>query len=96
LNEIRKKSKIAIKTHESKLPGHTFAQAANIVVNVFYIKEAFPVLPNKKILEIYQATFATPKIKKVQITTKGPLRKQAIVPLSKEQSITNGHLLICD
>jgi len=47
------------------------------------IKEAFPALPNKKVLKMHNAAFAQPvnKTKKVQFTTKGPSKKQAIIPV---------------
>jgi len=52
-------------------------------MNALKIKEAFPTLPNKKVLEMHNAAFAQPinKTKKVQYTTKGPSRKQAIIPV---------------
>ena len=47
---------------------------------ILYIKEVFLVLPNSKILDIYNLAFPTiQRKKKIQITTKGPSRKQAIV-----------------
>jgi len=59
--------------------------------NVLQIKEAFPVLPNKKILKIHNAAFyhSSSKTKKIQPTTKGPFRKQAIilVPLDLAKNI---------
>ena len=61
----------------------SYAQATLSPLNILKIKEVFPTLLNKKILEIYDATF--PKLnnkgKKIQSTTKGPSRKQAIVPV---------------
>jgi len=61
-----------------------YVQATNAVVNILKIKEAFPALPNKKILEIHDAAFPKPdnKGRKIQHTMKGPSRKQAIVPTS--------------
>ena len=52
-------------------------------MNALKIKEAFPTLPNKKVLEMHNAAFAQPvnKTKKVQYTTKGPSRKQVIIPV---------------
>jgi len=48
--------------------------------NILHIKEAFPALLNSKILDIYNLAFpTTQRKKKIQITTKGPSRKQAIV-----------------
>jgi len=62
----------------------SYAQATLSISNILKIKEAFPVLPNSKILEIYNTTFPkqNDKRKKVQPTTKGPFKKQAIVPVS--------------
>jgi len=62
----------------------SYAQTASYVSNALKIKEAFPDLPNKKVLKIYNATFAQSvnKTRKIQHTTKGPSRKQAIIPVS--------------
>jgi len=59
----------------------SYAQAASYVINTLKIKEAFPALPNKKVLEMHNAAFAQPvnKTKKVQYTTKEPSRKQTII-----------------
>jgi len=61
-----------------------YTQAISSASNLLKIKDAFPALPNKKILEIHDAAFHQPnnKTKKIQYTTKGPSRKQAIVPVS--------------
>jgi len=58
-----------------------YAQIASNVTNALKIKEAFPALPNKKVLEMHKAAFGqyANKAKKVQFTTKGPSRKQAII-----------------
>jgi len=62
----------------------SYAQATNTAASILKIKEAFPALPNKKILEIHDAAFPKPDNKghRIQHTTKGPSRKQAIVPTS--------------
>jgi len=62
----------------------SYAQATNATASILKIKEAFPALPNKKILEIHDAAFPTPdnKGRRIQHTTKGPSRKQAIIPIS--------------
>jgi len=62
----------------------SYAQVTNSTANILKIKEAFPALPNKKILEIHDMAFPKPdnKEQKVQHTTKGLSRKQAIVPTS--------------
>jgi len=54
------------------------------VASILKIKEAFPALPNKKILEIHDTAFSKPdnKGRRIQHITKGPSRKQAIVPTS--------------
>jgi len=68
----------------NKTPSLSYAQATTTASNILKIKDAFPALPNKKILEIHDAAFPRQNNKrlKVQPTTKGPSRKQAIVPVS--------------
>jgi len=58
-----------------------YAQIASNVTNTLKIKEAFPALPNKKVLKMHNAAFRqhTNKAKKVQFITKGLSRKQAII-----------------
>jgi len=53
------------------------------VTNILKIKEAFLALPNKKVLEMHKVAFGqyANRAKKVQFTTKGPSRKQAIIPV---------------
>jgi len=60
-----------------------YAQVASYILNTLKIKEAFPDLPNKKVLEIYNVAFAQSvnKTRKIQYTTKGLFRKQAIIPV---------------
>ena len=62
----------------------SYAQATNTVTSILKIKEAFPALPNKKILKIHDAVFPKPdnKGRRIQHTTRGLSRKQAIVPIS--------------
>jgi len=69
-------------TSGKKSSPQSYAQAANSTVNILKIKEAFPALPNKKIIEIHNVATSKPGLrgKKIQSTTKGPPRKQAIVP----------------
>jgi len=64
----------------------SYAQIASNVTNALKIKEAFPALPNKKVLEMHNAAFGqhTNRTKKVQFTTKGPSRKQAIIPVHND------------
>jgi len=72
------------KDKSSSYPPMSYAQATNAVASILKIKEAFPALPNKKILEIHDAAFPKPdnKGRRIQHTTKGPSKKQAIVPTS--------------
>jgi len=53
------------------------------IANILKIKKAFSVLPNKKIIKIYNVVLAklVNKGEKIQITTKGLSRKQTIIPL---------------
>jgi len=64
----------------------SYAQIVSNVTNALKIKEAFPALPNKKVLEMHKAAFGQPanRAKKVQFTTKGPSRKQAIIPVPND------------
>jgi len=74
--EQRKKSK--------NLANKSYAQASSPVADILKLRDVFPALPNKKIIEIHNTTLnkTIPKEKKgIQITTKGPSRKQAIVPI---------------
>jgi len=53
--------------------------------NVLKIKEAFPALNAKKINQVNSIVKGNLKSKpKIQMTTKGPLRKQVIIPMSKD------------
>jgi len=85
--EILEKSK----AHQQKISTKgksplSYAQIASNVINTLKIKEAFPALPNKKVLEMHKAAFGqyTNRAKKVQFTTKGPSRKQAIIPVHND------------
>jgi len=62
----------------------SYAQATNAAASILKIKEAFLALPNKKILKIHDMAFPKPNNKghRIQHTTRGPSRKQAIVPTS--------------
>jgi len=64
----------------------SYAQIASNVTNALKIKEVFPALPNKKVLEMHNAAFGQHinRAKKVQFTTKGLFRKQAIIPVHNE------------
>ena len=67
-----------------------YAQASKQTANaseVLKIKEAFPVLNVKKIDQISNIVKGNPKLKpRIQMTTKGPSRKQVIVPMSSENN----------
>jgi len=64
----------------------SYAQAISAAASILKIKEVFLALPNKKILKIHDAAFPKPDNKghRIQHTTKGPSRKQAIVPTSNK------------
>ena len=80
--ETREKSKKALTKHNKATTPYSFVQAAMFVENILCIKEAFLALPNSKILNIYNLAFLTIQRKrKIQIITKEPSRKQAIVPI---------------
>jgi len=68
----------------------SYAQASKQTVNaseVLKIKEAFPVLNAKKIDQISNIVKGNPKLKPcIQMTTKGPSRKQVIVLMSSENN----------
>jgi len=62
----------------------SYAQATNAAASILKIKEVFPALLNKKILEIHDTAFPKSDNKghRIQHTTKGLSRKQAIIPTS--------------
>jgi len=68
----------------------SYAQASKQTVNtykVLKIKEVFPALNTKKINQINNIVKGNPKLKPcIQITTKGPSRKQVIIPMSSENN----------
>ena len=85
MESLKKHQEACMTKGKSSLsPPMSYAQATNSVASILKIKEAFPALPNKKILEIHNMAFPKPdnKGRKVQHTTKGLSRKQAIVPTS--------------
>jgi len=80
-----------LKTHQQKISNKgksplSYAQIASNVTNALKIKEAFPALPDKKVLKMHKAAFGqhANRVKKVQVTTKGPSRKQAIIPVHND------------
>ena len=52
-----------------------------LAANILKIKEVFLALPDKEIIEIHNVALnkLTTKGRKIQVTTKGPSRKQAII-----------------
>jgi len=85
--EILEKSK----AHQQKTSNKgksplSYAQIASNVTNALKIKDAFLALPNKKVLEMHNAAFGQHinRAKKVQFTTKGLSRKQAIILVHNE------------
>ena len=68
----------------------SYAQASKQTVNtykVLKIKEAFPALNTEKINQINNIVKDNPKPKPcIQMTTKGPSRKQVIIPMSSENN----------
>jgi len=78
----------------------SFAQATKgSTEDILKIKEAFPKLPTKKIIEMHNIAHDTnKKIRpKINMTTKGPSRKQIIIPMSQDNINTiimhaNGHI----
>ena len=70
----------------SKLKSNTVS--SNIAMNTLKIKKAFPNLPNKKIDTIQKVINSSSDKSKprLNITTKGPLHKQVIVPMNNDLS----------
>jgi len=66
----------------------SYAQASKLPVttsNVLKIKEAFLALNAKKIDQVNNIVKGNLKLKpRIQMTTKGPSRKQVIIPMSKD------------
>jgi len=83
-NSKKHQEACSTKGKSSTHPLMSYAQATNAAASILKIKEAFPALPNKKILEIHNAAFpkSDNKGRRIQRTMKGPSRKQAIVPTS--------------
>jgi len=83
-----KKPSVKNKKKEISKPTKTYAQASKSQAstsNVLKIKEAFPALNAKKIDQVNNIVKGNLKSKpKIQITTKGFLRKQVIIPMSKD------------
>jgi len=78
------------KKTKGKNSAKSYAQVSSPANDILKLRDAFLALSNKKIIEIHNATLVKPipKGKKIQITTKGPSRKQAIVPILAQHLIT--------
>ena len=72
----------------SRNPGKSYAQATKLSANMFdilKIKEAFPFLNAKKIDQVNNIINRQSKLRPhIKMTTKGPSRKQVIIPMSAE------------
>ena len=88
VNAISKYFKTNKSDDNSKLVPKSYAQASkqNISTSkVIKIKEAFPSINVKKINQINNIVKGNPKPKPhIQMTTKGPSRKQVIIPISND------------
>ena len=83
------KDKYYKKAQSSDLKTCLFSQAIkDNIENILKIKDAFPKLFPSKIIEIYNIANNNRKKSKLKlnITTKGPPRKQVIIPMSKNNS----------
>ena len=76
------------KSKDGPKPSKPYAQASKNNVStaeVLKIKKTFPTLNAKKIDQINNIANGTSKLKlRIQMTTKGPSRKQVIIPMSKD------------
>jgi len=73
------------KLARSKLDSKSFAQATkDNAADILKVKEAFPKLALSKIIKIHNITQGTnhKAYPKLNMTTKGPSRKQVIIPMS--------------
>ena len=79
--QIEEAKKCIEQRKKNKNMAKLYAQASSLAANILKLRDAFSALPNKKIIKIHNATLnkPPPKGKKIQVTTKGPSRKQAIV-----------------
>jgi len=86
VNKISKFFKKNNKPAEKKNIGKSYAQASlPLMSKVLKIKETFPKLQASKIDSIYKIISSTGKLKpKLNMTIKGPLRKQVIIPMSND------------
>jgi len=83
-----KKLLIENKKKEGSNLTKSYAQASKSLAttsDILKIKEAFPALNAKKIDQVNNIVKGNPKLKlRIQMTTKGPSRKQVIIPMSKD------------
>ena len=90
INVISKYFKINKSTTDLKKSTMTYAQVSKqnaSTSEVIKIKEAFPTIGAKKIDQINNIVKGTPKPKpRIQMTTKGPSRKQVIIPMSNDNN----------
>jgi len=83
---------LSLNTSRTRLEGFNltkfYAQASKlsaITFDILKIKEAFPALNAKKIDQVNNIVKGNPKLKlRIQMTTKGLLRKQVIISMSKD------------
>ena len=83
LKKAREEKKKERSMGKAKPVNKSFAQVAgNAPKNLLKLREAFPKLPAKKILEMNNVRWGkTPNKPKIQITTKGPSRKNVLIPI---------------
>jgi len=77
------------KLTKSKLGSKSFAQVTKgKAEDILKVKEAFPKLVPKKIIEIHNITqgISNKACPKLNVTTKGPSRKQVIISMSQDNS----------
>ena len=88
LEEVRKHMEQRKKNKNTA--NKSYVQASSLVADILKLRDAFPALPNRKIIEIHNASLnkPSPKGKKIQVTTKDPSRKQAIIPLLTQHAVT--------
>jgi len=96
VNQISKYFKNIKPVNESNPPNKSYAQASkqsyaqaskqmNNTTKVIKIKDTFPALNAQKINQIHRIINDSSKPKPcIQMTTKGPLRKQVIIPISND------------
>jgi len=88
VNVISKYFQNSKSSDEAKKPALSYAQTSRSTANtleVLKIKEAIPALNAKKIDQINNIVKDNPKPKpRIQITTKGPSKKQVIIPMSSD------------